>query len=281
MRKLLFIVFGVILSLIFSLGLFLYLFNGNASATESSWEVVKGENKITNFEIISWFGPNPYLYTVSDNKNEIIFAPYTQFYIEPWTPKGEKEGQYVWKLNPNTLSMQPILYSNFIASKPQFKGKSIKLFEILKQQINYNLAINMTYSDTVIETIAFNSINKRYEVRLSVSGFKRLQQQRFGIKYIEQKQSLLYSGILHFKVFDLSQPTQPIVHLKKQFNDWDYPLKSQGKKYTQRSILAPFCKLYFLPDSRPCLMLSSTAYQGRIYEHQSGVGDETFSLIIP
>jgi hypothetical protein len=62
---------------------------------------------------------------------------------------------------------------------------------------------------------------------------------------------------------------------------WDYPVTSKGKKFTQSSIIASFCKVYILPNSKPCFMLSSTVYQGNIYEHQRRVEDKTFSLLVP
>lgn len=239
---------------------------------------------MTDFEVMPWFGPNPYIYTISNNQAEIIFAPYTHFYIEPWTPKGEKEGQYVWKLNLNTLATEPILYEDFIKLKPQFQGKTLKIFELIKQQINDEDVKSIASDNTVLETIAFKAKDKSYEVKLSVSELNKTLRKSKEIivnKTPEQKQAVYYSGIMHFQIFESPESTQPIVYLKKQFKDWDYPLKSQGKKYTQRSIIASFCKLYFLPNSKPCFMLSSTVYQGRIYEHKSSIEDEIFSLIVP
>jgi hypothetical protein len=272
--------------LIFSLGLFLYLFSGEVQATESYWEVVKGENKVTKFEVMPWFGPSPYIYTIPNNKDEIVFAPYTRFYIEPWTPQGKKEGQYVWKLNINTFSTDPILYEKFMTLKPQLQVKPTKISEkLVKQPREYNLAKDTPSDETVIEAIKFNTKSKKYEVKLYISKFNKFKRNRFGIRLIDnkttgQKKGIYYSGIMHLRIFEISA-SQPLVDLKKQFKDWSYPLRNDPKKYTIPSIIASFCKLYLLPDSRPCFMLSSPVYKGRIYKEYKSVEDETFSLIIP
>src|SRR5919199_1494875 len=203
MHKPIFIIFGIILSLTFSFGLFFYLFGADIPAQESYWEVVNGKNKVSKFE-----------------------------------------------------------------------------------EINYDLAKKAPSGETLIELVRFNTNNKNYDIKLSVSDLKSLKRLRFGRDYMDKKSKgwhtiVYYSGIMHFKIVDLSQPTQPLVELKKTFKDWDYPIKSQGKKFTKPSIISSFGKLYFLPDSRPCVMLSSPVYQGRVYQHKNSVGDETFSLIIP
>ena len=287
MHKPIFIIFGIILSLTFSFGLFFYLFGADIPAQESYWEVVNGKNKVSKFEVINWFDIPPRLYSLPNNNKAIIFAPSSQFYVAPWTPSGKKEGKYVWKLNLNTLSTEPILYEKFLALKAQPPGQLTKsLAELVKQQIKYDLAKKAPSGETLIELVRFNTNNKNYDIKLSVSDLKSLKRLRFGRDYMDKKSKgwhtiVYYSGIMHFKIVDLSQPTQPLVELKKTFKDWDYPIKSQGKKFTKPSIISSFGKLYFLPDSRPCVMLSSPVYQGRVYQHKNSVGDETFSLIIP
>jgi hypothetical protein len=286
MRKPIFIILGVILSFTLSLGLFFSLLGADIPAKESSWEVVKGKNKVSDFEVITWFDLPPRFFSVQTNKKEIFFAPSSQFYVAPWTPPGKKEGKYVWKLNLNTFSTEPILYEKFLALKPELPGQlTAPLVELVKQQIKYDLAKKAPSGESVIEVIGFNTNNKNYEVKLSVSDFKSLKRRRFGTDYMEKKFKgwhtvIYYSGIMHLQIFDLAKPMQPLVELKKSFKDWDYPIKSQGKKFTRPSIISSFCKLYFLPDSRPCVMLSSPVYQGRVYQHKNRVGDETFSLII-
>jgi hypothetical protein len=287
MRKPIFIILGVILSVTVAYGLFFYIFGADIPAQESSWEVVNGKNKVSEFEVINWFGIPPRLYSLTNNNKLIIFAPYSQFYVAPWIPSGKKEGKYVWKLNLNTFSTEPILYENFLALKAQLPGQLTKsLAELVKQQIQYELVKKAPSGETLIEVVGFNTNNKNYEIQLSVSDFKSLTRLRFGRDYMDKKSKgwhtvVYYSGIMHFKIVDLYQPRQPIVELKKTFKDWDYPIKSQGQKFTKPSVISSFGKLYFLPDSRPCFMLSSPIYQGRIYYNKNRVGDETFSVIIP
>jgi hypothetical protein len=234
-----------------------------------------------------WFGPYPYLYTIPNNKNEVIFAPYTRFYIEPWTPKGKQEGRYVWKLNLNSLLTEPILYEKFIYLKPQFYEKSIKLSEkLVTQQRGYDLAKGNFSDDVVIETIAFNAKGKSYEVKLAVSDFKRLKKPSFSFGFVNKKKSqqdgtAYYSGTMHLSIYEKSSQLQLLIALNKQFRSWSYPLRNDPKRYTEPSIIASFSQLYFLPDSRPCFILLSPVYKGRIYEDRSTVEDKTFSLIIP
>jgi hypothetical protein len=287
MQKLRSIIFAIFLLLVVSLLLFFYLFNENIQATEGPWEVAKGKDKVTKFEVMPWFGPYPYLYTIPNNKNEVIFAPYTRFYIEPWTPKGKQEGRYVWKLNLNSLLTEPILYEKFIYLKPQFYEKSIKLSEkLVTQQRGYDLAKGNFSDDVVIETIAFNAKGKSYEVKLAVSDFKRLKKPSFSFGFVNKKKSqqdgtAYYSGTMHLSIYEKSSQLQLLIALNKQFRSWSYPLRNDPKRYTEPSIIASFSQLYFLPDSRPCFILLSPVYKGRIYEDRSTVEDKTFSLIIP
>jgi hypothetical protein len=277
---------GVLLLLILTLLLIFYLFAANAQATESSWKVAQGKDKVSKSQVMPWFGPSPYLYTAFNHNNAVIFAPYTRFYIEPWTPKGKKKGYYVWQLNLHTLSTQLLLYEQFITMKLRLHSKPIKTWEKLSDlPKSHDLTKDTLSGETLIEAINFNTQNKKYEIELTVSDFKRLPRNFLGLGFIsnplsKRKQTLSYSGVIHLKFFELSKTAQLKVELTQQFNNWSYPLRGDPKKYTIPSIIAVLGKLYLLPDSRPCFMLVSPTYKGRIYTDRPKVEDKTFRLII-
>ncbi len=285
-NKRLSIIFGVLLLLILPLLLVFYLLVGNAQATESYWKVAQGKEKVSKSQVMPWFGPSPYLYTIPNNNNAVIFAPHTRFYIEPWTPKGKKKGHYVWQLNLHTLSAQSLLYQQFISLTPQLYSKPIKIWEKLSDlPRSYDLTKENLSEQILIEAISFNNQNQKYKIELSVSNFKRLSRNFLGLDFInnplsKRKQTLSYSGVIHLKFFELSKTAQLKVELTKHFNNWSYPLRGDPKKYTIPSIIAVLGKLYLLPDSRPCFMLVSPAYKGRIYTERPKVEDKTFRLII-
>lgn len=286
MQKRLCIRLGVLLFLILSLVLFFYLFNRDVQPTESSWDVVKGKDKVTKFEVMPWFGPSPYIYTIPNNKNEVIISPYTYFYIENWSHNGKKKGQYVWKLNLDSFTTEPILYENFIALSPQLSSKPIILTDkLLKSQKDYDLAKDTLSGETVIETVAFKTNYNKYEIKLSVSDFKKLQRNLLGFgfvnnKIIEPNKTISYSGEMHLNIYETSDASQPKIRLSKQFNNWSYPLRNDPKNYTKPSIIGSFFKIYILPNSRPFFILLSPVYKGRIYQDSPRVEDKTFSLIV-
>jgi hypothetical protein len=85
---------------------------------------------------------------------------------------------------------------------------------------------------------------------------------------------------MRFEISSLSEPNQPIVALKKEFKDWDYPLRRNDKKLVQPSFIGAIGKLYFLPDSQPVFMLFSKVYKG-VYQPRKGIDDAAFSVIVP
>ncbi len=280
------LIVGVILLLILPLVLFLYTFSRPIPAFEKPWNIVTGKDKVTSFEFLSWFDQEARLYTLLKKNNEVSFAPSSPYYVFPWLPQGKKEGRYVWILNLKTLSLKPILYEKFIALKPQLPGelpKQIKAF--LQQQLDYETAKKAPLPEVVMEVIRLKSNDTEYEAKLSVSDFKSLKRRRLGTEFVKNEPrgwhtGVYYSGIMHFEIFALSEPTQPIVALEKEFKDWDYPLRREPGKFIQPSFIGTFCKLYFLPNSRPSFMISYKVYRG-LYEGRTGIDDEAFSVIVP
>ncbi|HEY9831154.1 MAG TPA: hypothetical protein V6D26_11290, partial [Stenomitos sp.] len=80
--------------------------------------------------------------------------------------------------------------------------------------------------------------------------------------------------------FSLSKLNQPIVALKKEFKDWNYPVRRNDKKLVQPSYIGALGKLYFLPDSQPVFILFSKVYRG-VYQPRKGIDDAAFSVIVP
>jgi hypothetical protein len=169
---------------------------------------------------------------------------------------------------------------------PQLYSKPIKIWEKLSDlPRSYDLTKENLSEEILIEAISFNNQNQKYKIELSVSNFKRLSRNFLGLEFIsnplsKRKQTLSYSGVIHLKFFELSKTAQLKVELTKHFNNWSYPLRGDPKKYTIPSIIAVLGKLYLLPDSRPCFLLVSPAYKGRIYTERPKVEDKTFRLII-
>jgi hypothetical protein len=280
------LILAVILSVTLPLLLFFYRFSRPIPASESPWEIVTGKDKITRFEFLSWFDQDARLYTLPTQNNEFVFTPSSSFYVFPWFPQGKEEGRYVWNLSLNPLALKPITYENFIALKPKLPGELPKQLQgILHQQLDYEIAMNASTPDMLVEVIRLNTSDKNYEVKLAVSDFKRLTRRRFGTEFVNNEPrgwhtGVYYSGTLTFEIFALSEPTQPIIALKKRFKDWDYPLRRNDKKLVQPSYMGAFCKLYYLPDSRPIFMIFSTVYRG-LYQVRQGIDDAAFSAIIP
>jgi hypothetical protein len=280
------LIIAIILTVTLPLLLGFYLFSRPIPVRESPWEIVTGKDKVSSFEFLSWFDQDARIYTLPNKSDEVIIAPSSPFYVFPWFPQGKKEGRYVWNLTFNPLFLTPILYETFTALKPQTPGQLPKrIQELLQQQIDYGAAKNALEPEMVMEVISFNSQNKKYEVKLSVSDFKKMKRRRFGTEFVHNEPrgwhtSVYYSGTLKFEIFALSDPTQPIVALKKQVKDWDYPLRRNDNKSVQPSFIGAFCKLYFLPDSRPVFMIFSKVYRG-LYQLRQGIDETAFSLIIP
>ena len=279
-------IIAAVLSVLIPLWLFFYLFSRPITASETSWEIVIGKGKVTRFEFLSWFDQDARLYTLANKHNAAIFAPSSPFYVFPWFPQGKEEGRYVWNLTLNPLSLNPILYEKFMALKPQLPGElPKKIKELLQQQLDYETAKNAHSPEMVMEVISFNTQNQKYEAKLSVSDFKKLKRRRLGTEFVNDEPrgwhtGVYYSGTIKFQVFALSEPTQPIVALKKQFKDWNYPLRRNDKKLVQPSFIGAFCKLYFLPDTRPVFMIASKVYRG-LYQVRQGIDDAAFSVIVP
>jgi hypothetical protein len=280
------LIFASLLLLTLPLLLGFYLFSRPIPATESPWKIITGNDKITSFEFLSWFDQDARLYTLSNNNKAAVLAPSSPFYVFPWLPQGKKEGRYVWNLTFNPTSLNPILYENFMALNPQFPGELPKqLKNFLQQQLDYELAKNPPSAKMVMEVIKFSTGDKDYEARLSVTDFKKLNRRRFGTEFMDTEPKgwhtgVYYSGTLIFEVFSLSESTQPIVALQKQFRDWNYPLRRNDFKLVQPSFIGAFCKLYFLSDSQPVLMIFSKVYRG-VYQVRQGIDDAKFSVIIP
>lgn len=241
---------------------------------------------MSRFEFLSWFDQDARLYTLPAQNNEFVFTPSSPFYIFPWFPQGKKEGRYVWKLNRNPLSIQSILHDDFMALNPQPPGElPTPIEKILQQQIDYEIPKNAPSSEMIMEVIRFNTSNKTYEAKLSVSDFKRLTRRRFGTEFVNDEPrgwhtGIYYSGIMHFEISFLSEPNQPILALKKEFKDWKYPLRRNDKKLVQPSYVGALGKLYFLPDSQPVFLLFSKIYRG-VYQPRKGIDDAAFSVIMP
>ena len=280
------LIIGIIPLLIIIASLFFYFFIKPIPATESSWQIILGKNKISNPEFFSWFDQEARLYPLTTNKNEIVFAPSSPFYVFPWSPPGKKEGRYVWTLNLQNLSLKPILYKTFMSLNPQLPGELPKRAEtFLQQQADYETAKNAPLPEMVMEVIRFNGKDTEYEAKLSVADFKTLKRRRLGTEFSKSEPrgwhtGTYYSGVMQFKLVNLSEPKQPIVVLKKQFKDWDYPLRRETKKISQPSFIGTFAKLYSLPDSKPSFMILSKAYRG-LYQNRKGIDDEAFSIIVP
>jgi hypothetical protein len=261
------------------------LFCRPISAIESSWKVVVGKDKITQFEPLPWFDQGARVYTTSQKPEEVIFAPSSPFYVFPWSPQSKREGRYVWSLNPSTLSLKPILYDKFIALNPKLPGELPKrIQDFLQQQLDYEVAQKAPLPEMVMEMIRFKSNDKEYEAKLSVTNFKSVKRRRFGTEFAKNEPrgwhtGVYYSGTLHFDVSALAESKQPIVALEKDFQDWDYPLRRNPTKVIQPSYIGTFGSLYFLPDSRPSFMVVSKVYQA-IYQIRRDIGDDAFSLII-
>lgn len=279
-------IFVVILSCTLSFGVFIYQFCLPISASESSWKIITGQNKVTSFEFLSWFSRDVRLYSLAQNKNELIFAPSSPFYVFSWSPPGKTEGRYVWQLRLNPLSLKSILYESFIALKPQLPGELPKrMNNFLQHQVDYEVAKNTTSREMLLEVIRLSTINKQYEAKLWVSDFKRITRRRLGTEFVNNEPQgwhtgVYYSGNLNFEIFVLSESKRPIIIMKKRFKDWDYPLRRNDHKSVQPSFIGALCKLYMLPDSRPIFMIFSKVYKG-MYQPRQGIDDAKFSVIIP
>jgi len=277
---------ALILSFTLPLLLVFYLYSRPLPARESSWELITGKEKVTRFEFLSWFDQDARLYTLPAQNNEFVFSPSSPFYVFPWFPPGKEEGRYVWKLNLNPLSIQPIIYDKFMALNPQPPGElPTPIEKILQQQLDYEIPKKAPSSKMIMEITRFNTSNKTYEAKLSVSDFKRLTRRRFGTEFVNNEPrgwhtGIYYSGIMRFEISSLSEPNQPIVALKKEFKNWDYPLRRNDKKLVQPSFIGAIGKLYFLPDSQPVFMLFSKVYKG-VYQPRKGIDDAAFSVIVP
>ena len=276
---------GIIFAFILPISLLFYLFSRPILPWESNWEIIAGKDKVTRFEFLSWFDQDARLYTLPTN-NEVVFAPSSPFYVFPWSPPGKKEGRYIFQLNINTLSIQPILYEKFLTLNAQIPGKlPHRLQEFSQQQLDYEVAKKAPRPKMVMEVISFSTLDKKYTAKLSVSDFNSLKRRRFGTEFVNNEPrgwhtNVYYSGIIEFEIFEVSEPNQPIIALKKQFKDWDYPLRRNDKKLIQPSFIGAFCKLYFLPDSRPSFMIFYKIYRG-IYQVRQGIDDAAFSVMIP
>ena len=263
-----------------------YQFSRPLPGRESPWEIVTGKEKVTRFEFLSWFDQDARLYTLPAQNNEFVFTPSSPFYVFPWSPPGKKEGRYVWQLNLNPLSIQPIIYDDFMSFNPQPPGElPTRIENLLQQQLDYEIPKNAPSSEMMMEVIRFNTPNKTYEAKLWVSDFKRLTRRRFGTEFMNDEPrgwhtGIYYSGIIHFEIFSLSKPNQPIVAIKKKIKDWNYPVKRNDKKLVQPSFIGALGKLYFLPDSQPIFMLFSKVYKG-VYQPRKGIDDAAFSVIVP
>ena len=280
------LIFAIILSSVLPFLLFFYQFSRPLPAKETPWEIITGKEKVTRFEFLSWFDQDARLYTLPAQNHEFVLTPSSPFYVLPWSPPAKKEGRYVWKLNLNPLSLQPILHDKFMALNPQPPGELPTPIErILHQQLDYEIPKNAPSSEMLMEVIRFNTSNKTYEAKFWVSDFKRLTRRRFGTEFVNNEPrgwhtGIYYSGIIRFEISSLSEPNQPIVALKKEFQDWDYPLRRNDKKLVQPSYIGAIGKLYFLPDSQPVFLLFSKVYRG-VYQPRKGIDDAAFSVIVP
>lgn len=280
------LIFAIILSSVLPFLLFFYQFSRPLPARETPWEIITGKEKVTRFEFLSWFDQDARLYTLPAQNHEFVLTPSSPFYVFPWSPQGKKEGRYVWQLNLNPLSLQPILYDKFLALNPQPPGElPTPIEKILQQQLDYEIPKNSPSSKMIMETSRFNTSNQTYEAKLWVSDFKRLTRRRFGTEFVNNEPrgwhtGIYYSGIIHFEIFSLSEPKQLLVALKKDFKDWNYPLRRNDKKLVQPSYIGALGKLYFLPDSKPVFLLFSKVYRG-VYQPRKGIDDAAFSVIIP
>jgi hypothetical protein len=279
------LIFATILCFILPVVLLFYLFSRPITPWESAWQIGTGKDKLTRFEFLSWFDQDARLYALT-TPNEVGLAPSSPFYVFPWSPPRKREGKYIFKLNINTLSIQPILYEEFLTLNPQIPGKLPHRFqEFIQQQLDYEVAKKAPRPKMVVEAISFSTLNKRYTAKLSVSDFNRLQRRRFGTEFVNNEPrgwhtNVYYSGTIEWEIFEASELTKPIIVLKKDFKDWDYPLRRNDKKLIQPSFIGAFCKLYFLPDSRPAFMIFSKVYRG-VYQVRQGIDDAEFSVIIP
>jgi hypothetical protein len=280
------LILAIVLSSVIPFLLFFYQFSRPLPARETPWEIIIGQEKVTRFEFLSWFDQDARLYTLPAQNYEFVLAPSSPFYVFPWSPQGKKAGRYVWQLNLNPLSIQPIIYEDFMALNPQPPGElPTQIEKILQQQLDYEIPKNAPSSEMIMEVTRFNTSNKTYEAKFSVSDFKRLTRQRFGTEFVNNEPrgwhtGIYYSGIMRFEISSLSKPNQPIVALKKEFKDWGYPLRRNDKKLIQPSFIGAICKLYFLPDSQPVFMLFSKVYRG-VYQPRKGIDDAAFSVIVP
>lgn len=278
--------FAVILLFALPILLVFYQFSRPIPASESPWEIVTGKDKITRFEFLSWFDQDARLYTLPAQNNKFVFTPSSLFYVFPWFPPGKKEGRYVWQLNLNPLSIQPILHDELMELNPQPPGElPTPIEKILQQQLDYAILKNAPSSEMMLEIIQFNTSKKTYEAKFWVSDFKRLTRRRFGTEFVNDEPrgwhtGIYYSGIMHFEIFSLSKPNQPLLAIQKQIKDWNYPVRRNDKKLVQPSFIGALGKLYFLPDSQPVFMLFSKVYRG-IYQPRKGIDDAAFSVIVP
>ena len=279
------LIFVTILCFILPIVLLFSLFSRPITPWESTWTIGTGQDKITRFEFLSWFDQEARVY-VLPTPNEVAFAPSSPFYVFPWYPPGKEEGRYVWNLNINTLSIQPILYEELLSLSPQMPGKLPHHFqEFIQQQLDYEVTKKAPRPKMIVEVISFSTPDKRYTAKLSVSDFTRLQRRRFGTEFVNNEPrgwhtNVYYSGTIELEIFEASALTQPIIILKKDFKDWDYPLRRNDKKLIQPSFIGACCKLYFLPNSRPIFMIFSKVYRG-VYQVRQGIDDAKFSVIIP
>lgn len=280
------LILGIILALILPLLLFFYQFSRPIPPQETDWNILVGKDKVTSFEFLSWFDQDARLYTLPNQKNEVILAPSSQFYVFPWHPKNKKEGRYVWDLNLKTLSLKPILYEKFLKLKPQLPGELPKpLQDVVQEQLEYEIAKTSPLPKMVVEVIRLNSNKTSYIAKLSVSNYKRIQRRRFGTEFVNDEPrgwhtGIYYSGIMQLEIFSSPQLTQPLVAMQKEFKNWNYPLRRNDSKLIQPSFIGAFCKLYFLPDSRPVFMIFPQAYRG-IYQVRQGIDDAAFGVIVP
>ncbi|AFZ16197.1 hypothetical protein Mic7113_0267 [Allocoleopsis franciscana PCC 7113] len=280
------LIFAIILLLALPFLLFFFQFSRPLPAKETPWEIITGKEKVTRFEFLSWFDQDARLYTLPAQNHEFVLTPSSPFYVFPWFPQGKEEGRYIWKLNLNPLSIQPILYDEFLVLNPQPPGElPTPIEKILQQQLDYEISKNAPSSEMIMEVIRFNTSKKTYEAKLSVSDFKRLTRRRFGTEFTNDEPrgwhtGIYYSGIMRFEISSLSEPNQPIVALKKELKNWNYPLRRNDKKLVQPSYIGAIGKLYFLPDSQPVFILFSKVYRG-IYQPRKGIDDAAFSVIVP
>lgn len=180
-----------------------------------------------------------------------------------WKPENLSTRPQVWQVQLTSFQATPIAFESFQSFNPEPQQEVSKplppdRFPQLKLAGTDTIRTSFSVEPIVPEVRGYTNQGQQYAIALSISDYRPSTRQEYfsgweGYPFHIGKSGwqtvTYYSGLFHLEVFDVANPTQPVIYLQKQVKNW-----------TQYPKIANFGEVILLPNGKSCLIVNRDPY---------------------